>query len=380
MASEDLHVAPAVTWWNDELRATAGPDFRSQELEGRRWTDPTAGEDEREGGALTYFRAQKPLELPALHRTDGGILHAVGDELDEYPPMTELARAVRAQPGVHISLEKPFWWDAPVWIALGLVDSIGIAHNHLRRHSMTNNEAWGRPCDRTPYGDSPLASAYCSQDIYYRVLDAGFRIAPAAGSASGAISNPLGYNRVYVHVPEPPTYDAWWDALRAGHSFVTNGPLLDARANGAEPGSVLRGKGSLKIALEVVVQGNDPIGTVELVRDGRVAEKAELDATTGKATFHRQTFERSGWFLVRAIAARSDTFRFASTAPFYVEVGAAPRRVSRSAVAFFQKWIAERMAGLRASALPRDKLDAVLGYELEAKKRWDELFARANAD
>ena len=32
-------------------------------------------------------------------------------------------------------------------------------------------------------------------------------------------------------------------------------------------------------------------------------------------------FERSGWFLVRAIASEEKTFRFASTAPFYVEIG-----------------------------------------------------------
>jgi hypothetical protein len=380
LASEDLHVAPAITWWNDELRAVAGDTFRVQELDQHRWADPTAGEDEREGGALLYLHATKPLDLPPLHRADGGIVHAVGDELDEYPSIAELARAVRMQSGAHLSLEKPFWWDAPALIALGLVDSIGIAHNHMRRHSVANHEAWGRPCDRARYGPSELADAFCSQDIYYRVLDAGFRIAPAAGSASGAISNPLGYNRVYVHVPNPPTYDAWWSALRAGHSFVTNGPLLTVQANGSEPGTVFGSEVAMKLVLEVEVRGNDSVGSVELVRDGRVVEKARFDATTGKATFQEQTFTASGWFLVRVIADRTDTFRFASTAPFYVEVGATPRRVSRSAVAFFQKWIAERIAGLRASPLRRDKLDAALAYQLEAKTRWDELSSKANAD
>jgi hypothetical protein len=380
LVSEDLHVAPAVTWWNDELRATAGAGFGVQELGEYRWIDPTAGEDEREGGALTYFRAQTPLDLPALHRTDGGIVHQMGDELDEYPLMTDIARVVRKQAGVHVSLEKPFWWDAPVWIALGLVDSIGIAHNHMRRHSTTNNEAWGRPCDHGTYGDSPLASAYCSQDIYYRVLDAGFRIAPAAGSASGAISNPVGYNRVYVHVPSPPTYDAWWEALRAGQSFVTNGPILDVRANGSLPGTVFASESPIRIVFEVEVRGNDSISSVDVVRDGRVVEKAPVDATTGRATLSEQMFAASGWFLIRAIADRTDTFRFASTAPFYVEVGTSPRRVSRSAVAFFQKWSDDRIAGLRTSSLSQEKLDAVLAVQLEARKRWDQLSAEANAD
>ena len=33
------------------------------------------------------------------------------------------------------------------------------------------------------------------------------------------------------------------------------------------------------------------------------------------------TFERRGWFLARAITDLEHTFRFASTAPFYVEIG-----------------------------------------------------------
>ena len=97
-----------------------------------------AGEDERGGGALLYFNLPRPLALPA------------GSER-EYPPMSQFAELARQQQGVHIDIEKPFWWDMPVWVALGLADSIELAHNHLWRGGMLANEAWGKPRDPVFY-------------------------------------------------------------------------------------------------------------------------------------------------------------------------------------------------------------------------------------
>ena len=37
---------------------------------------------------------------------------------------------------------------------------------------------------------------YWTQDIYYALLNCGLRIPPSAGSASGVLPNPVGYNRV----------------------------------------------------------------------------------------------------------------------------------------------------------------------------------------
>ena len=46
---------------------------------------------------------------------------------------------------LHIDVEKPFWWDVPVWVASGQIDTIGLANNHQHRDGMMDNEAWGRP-------------------------------------------------------------------------------------------------------------------------------------------------------------------------------------------------------------------------------------------
>jgi hypothetical protein len=49
---------------------------------------------------------------------------------------------------------------------------------------------------------------------------------------------------------------------------------------------------------------------------------------------------------VRAIANVPGTFRFTSTAPFYVEVGTSRGTVHRDEVAFFRHWVDERIAAL----------------------------------
>ena len=383
MRAEDLHVGGFVTWWNDEPpQVLDGLRERVVRFDGERWLDPTGGEDERQGGALLFFRLEHALVLPHLTYEDGKIVHRVGAETDEYPSPVEVARAARAEGDVHIDLEKPFWWDTPTWVALGLVDSIAIAHNHMDRSLVRNHEAWGRPCDHAHYGDGPFANAYCTQDLYYRLLDAGIRLAPSAGSASGVLPNPVGYDRVYVKTGTPPTIDAWWRLLTEGRSFVTNGPLLLVQANGEPPGSVLTATAGarLDVTLDVELTSVDPIAAVELVRDGAVVATGAYDASAHRVVFAQQTFERSGWFLVRALTNRTDTFRFASSAPFYVEVGPGVRRVSKAAVAFFEAWIDERIARLVASDLAPDKAASVLGFQREAKRVWDELAARANAD
>src|SRR4030095_6477054 len=118
------------------------------------------------------------------------------------------------------------------------VDSIGIAHNHMWRGGVLGNEAWGRPRDKDRYPD-PLGNGLWTQDIYYHLLNCGIQLPPSAGSASGVLPNPVGYNRVYVKVEGDCTYEKWRLGLNAGRCFVTNGPLLRCEASGKLPGSVL---------------------------------------------------------------------------------------------------------------------------------------------
>ena len=127
--AEQLYVAPVITWWNKQnpWAKEQLPDNPLVRFDGNRYYHVLAGEDEREGGALLFFNLKKPLEITAATR--------------EYPSPLAFAEEARKTKGAWIDAEKPFWWDVPVWVAAGQVDSIGIANKHMCRDRMYEDEA-----------------------------------------------------------------------------------------------------------------------------------------------------------------------------------------------------------------------------------------------
>jgi hypothetical protein len=105
-------------------------------------------------------------------------------------------------------------------------------------------------------------------------------------------------------------------------------------ANGGMPGQVFTaGPGeAVQVELKGELTTRDTIRFVEIIRDGEVARRVSVEEFARTGSLGTLTFKTSGWFLVRAVAENPKTFRFASTAPFYVEVGDTKRRVSRAAV------------------------------------------------
>ncbi|MSU48623.1 MAG: hypothetical protein EXS37_05925 [Opitutus sp.] len=328
MRAEDLHVAPVITWWNSRVNdwlTRPLPTEMPRRFDGDRFLHPMGGEDEREGGALLYFNLPRPLDLAQSTRA--------------FPSSLFFAREGRER-GAWVDLEKPFWRDFPMWVAHGVGDSVGIANNHMQRSGVMDSEAWGRTRDTQRYS-GPHGNGRWTQDIYYHLLNCGVRLPPSAGSASGVLPNPVGYNRAYVHVDGELTYEKWFAGLRAGRSFVTNGPLLRSRANGQWPGHVFQSAGPLQIALNWQLDSRDPIRVVELVRNGR-AERVTLPVVF--------TMNESGWFLVRAIADVPATFRFASTAPWHVEIAGQPMKPVRESAEFFAAWSRDRIVEMENAA------------------------------
>jgi hypothetical protein len=293
----------------------------------------------------------------------------------------KFVKEARRHENVFIEIEKPFWWDVPIWLASGQVDSIGIANNHMCRSVMFEDEAWGRPRD-TKRLPSPLGNGRWSQEIYYHVLNCGLRVPPSAGSASGVLKNPVGYNRVYVNTGREFTYERWWQGLKAGRSFVTNGPLLLCRAEGQLPGhvfSVDNKQDVINVSLELSVTSNDVLKEFEIIQNGKVVQRVPISGKSAERTTNIR-FSQSGWFLVRTIANEPQTFRFASTAPFYVELGEEKSRISRASAEFFLQWLAERRNNVEQSVSDLDQRQSVLVHHDNAEKFWRHLLAKANAD
>lgn len=363
MAAEDLHVAQFITWWNKQNHWSNGPpDNPLRQFDGNRFAHVLAGEDEREGGALLYFNLQKPLAITSAAR--------------HFPSSLVYAAEARKQSGVFIDIEKPFWWDFPLWIASGVCDSVGIANNHMHRSGMYNGEAWGRARDTNAF-PTLRGNGFWTQEIYYHALNCGLRIPPSAGSASGVLPNPVGYNRVYVYAGSELTDEKWWEGLRAGRSFVSNGPLLRCRTNGKPPGEVFVADKKVELEIDAVLDSRDPVPAVEIIRDGKVVRSVPLPANGQRAILGTLTFNQSGWFLVRAISSEPKTFRFASSAPFYVEVGKT-KRISKASAQFFVDWVIEGMARIQ---LPDgEQKEAVLQFHRSAEKFWRDKLAHANTD
>ena len=364
MRAEDLHVAPFITWWNRQnLWNHAPPANPLRHFDGQRFVHLLGGEDEREGGALLYFNLNAPLPMPGATR--------------HFPSSLVYAQEARKR-GAWIDMEKPFWWDFPLWLASGLCDSVGLANNHMHRSGMLDSEAWGRMRNTNTF-PSPRGNGFWTQEIYYHALNCGLRLPPSAGSASGVLPNPVGYNRVYVYLGPNLDYAKWWEGLRAGRSFVSNGPLLRGRANGKWPGEIFsapEGK-AIELELEAILDGRDSVPALEIVREGKVIRSIPAPEKGKSASLGKLTFNESGWFLIRALGSQTNTFRFASTAPFYVEAGAHRHRISKASAQFFLDWVEQGMRRIQAAG---EKGEAVLAFHRAAEKFWKGIVANANAD
>jgi len=260
-----------------------------------------------------------------------------------------------------------------------MVDSIGLCNNHMQRTGMLANEAWGKPREQARF-PGVLGNGLWTQEIYYRLLETGHRIPPSAGSASGVLPNPVGYNRVYVHCGQKLDYDAWFAGLRKGQVVVTNGPLLRPYVNDELPGHVFTSAdgSSLKLQPRLNLSLRDKVEYLEVIKNGRVVHQVRL-AEYAQMGGHLPAveFKKSGWLLVRAVTTNPRTYRFASTGPYYVEIGGA-RRISTSAATFFLDWVNERIEMLKLE--DPQKQEQVLQYHRAARTYWQQVVSGANVD
>jgi hypothetical protein len=397
MEAEDLYVASLVTFTNGRNAwGSSGPPLQPVlSFDGKRFCSLTGGEDWRGGSAIGLLNLPRPIELPSASAAI-------------FPSPVTIAATARRASG-WVDAERAFSWDLPLLVAAEKLDSVQVANRHLQRERVFANESGGRTRDPAMY---PGANGFgrWSLDIYYHLLNCGLRIPPTAGSGSGWMPttsakpgtaaamkaaasgnfNPVGYNRVYVHVDGGLTWEKWWDGLRAGRVVVTNGPIIRPTVEGEPPGYVFKAPAGetveLEIGLSLSMRDDDRVTYLEIVKDGRVEHDVRLDKwkeTGGKLPPVK--FEKSGWFLVRAVTDQTKTYRYAMTAPYYVEIGEAPR-ISRASAQFFVDWCGERQKMLADKADRSVKFadererEEVLGYWRRAEEYWNGVVGRANAE
>jgi len=148
----------------------------------------------------------------------------------------------------------------------------------------------------------------------------------------------------------------------------------------ALPGHVFHGDQGKIVEVQIALKlaTRDPIDYMEVIQDGKTVHEVRLDqyAKAG-GKLPPLKFDRSGWFLVRAVTSNPKTYRFASTGPYYVEVGY-DRRVSKKAAQFFFDWVYERARRIKLDD-PNER-EEVLQYHRAARDFWQKKLAEANAE
>jgi hypothetical protein len=166
-----------------------------------------------------------------------------------------------------------------------------------------------------------LESARLGTEYYYDFLNLGVKL--TAMSDSDCPAALVGEERAYAYTgPGKFTADAYFDAMKHGHTFVTNGPMLLLTIGKAIPGDEVRVLKNAKVHVHAQAWAPESIGNpkvLEVVSQGRVIRTVE--APNAKQEKLSVDFDlpagESQWIAARTSAANGAV---AHTSPIYVIV------------------------------------------------------------
>jgi hypothetical protein len=173
------------------------------------------------------------------------------------------------------------------------------------------------------------------KDEWYRLLNHGFRVPIAGGSAKTRATQAIGSLRTYARLRdgEEFNYKNWIEAVRAGRTFISNGPLLSFTVNEQDPGAVIGlGDGVRKVRVRAEARSIVPFERLELVHNGEALAGTEASGLPCTALLEGEIeIPGSGWLAARCwgtspafAASAPNQHAAAHTSPVYVEVPGHP--------------------------------------------------------
>jgi hypothetical protein len=270
-------------------------------------------------------------------------------------PLSAIAKRAHDE-GALIDLEKHNWEWAAIAAPILPVDLYELANNHDWRIGF-GVKNWGIPAPvwlntkgpRTIDNESDWLEY--GWRFYYALLNCGLKIKPTAGSASGAHPVPLGYSRVYVHLPQGFSYEDWLAGLKGGRSFATTGPMLLVTVNDRDPGEEFKiHEAGYRLQVRGEAHSAQPLQKIEIVWNGEVIRSIPPanERTHNAYVTHFETVfpaESSGWLAARCVANPLNTggIPFAHTGPWHVEIDGQPLKPRRFEVEFFLNRVEEEI-------------------------------------
>ena len=317
-APDPLSVPGTVLYWNEEFRATLWGHMTLLDL--KHLVEPL----------FTGFKdTTNPLDTP----TNSDIAdhtHLQGGHVNYTHPAANVS-----DPFLSAYSAK----SIPVDVALGKIDSLDIN-----------------------WGEATIA-------LWYRLLNCGFRLPASAGTDCflNRIQSTLpGSDRAYVKIDGPFAYGEWIKNLRAGRSFVTDGPMLEFSAAGKTLGETIKPTPGETIPVQATAAFQFPLERVELVYNGVVIASGQLSADRLSGTLNQSVkLDKSGWLSFRAYAQdRSE----AHTSPIYVDIQGRPA-ASVADARYFLQWIDRLEAKLKErDRIPSQGLKAHVEGQLNAAR------------
>lgn len=164
-----------------------------------------------------------------------------------------------------------------------------------------------------------LQFAHLGLDLWYRFLNAGFKLTASAGSDI-PWGGTLGEVRVYAYLGEQPfSADAWFEAMGKGRTFVTNGPMLEFTVDDALPGDELVVRRDRKVRVKARAWGSTqhvwPAKLV-IVQHGEEIKVVESAEPTPELTIDMELDAGGGfWIAAHAVGQNGE---HAHNTPVYV--------------------------------------------------------------
>jgi hypothetical protein len=261
------------------------------------------------------------------------------------PPVSKIAQQTHEQ-GELLELDKHNWPWSMMLVPIMKVDL----------YELTNNHIWRAPFFFRDFGTPPPAYMKVEQDDpgmtergwidytfqnYYALLNCGFRLRPTAGTASGVHPVPLGFGRVYVHLPDGFSYAKWMDGLDQGRTFVTTGPMMEVTVADNPPGSTITASSPAEYRLSGWIRSGRPLTTIEVVSAGEVIKTITPQNRQMNSTGFESRIDEaipvasSTWLTVRCFETTSDGRpRFAHSSPTHIDVAGKPLRPRRVEVEY----------------------------------------------